>query len=373
MRLHRILTSTAVLSLSLFTVISASAQTATTPVNRRARVRPAPVAASTDASQPLEAPVISSTAEAPRWTQGLKWSAFFDGEGRYGNKDTIPSRGFTINDGALFVTKDFSQARALIDLPFFSDTSAGTNHFLFASQEAQAFVEFNKWEHSFVKVGQYETFFGVEANHSRDRFFANAGVLKSYFLPYTHTGAQYGYRTGGLTARAQLTDPNGAGAMAQENPEVAGDLRFDVNNAYAALGASVNQARASSTTNNTNLLVDLTGGLIRTGFRIDGQIDAKTTANTNKTGMGFGLYGSMPVSQALALGARIEYATNVFAVLPNNIANTYDSIFALAVGPSYKLMQDITLRGDLTVGSYTATAGYNDTQFGVAVSLVAEL
>ncbi len=303
----------------------------------------------------------------------LKWDAFVDVEGRLSSDSMLPSRGFTVNDGALYLQRDFNRAKAYVGLPFFSDVSGGTNRFVFADQRAQAYIEVDRWAPWSFTLGQYETFLGIERNASRDRFFANVGLLKSFLLPSTHTGFLAIYQLPSVLLRAQLTDPSGAGSLGQANPEIGLQASTKPNAPMTgAVGLTYNQAPVSAVNGNTNLLVDFTGAMTVSKTKIQGEFDFKEIPNSTKVELGLGVFGSHPFSESVSFGGRFELLSNPYlATLPNN-GGVYDSAVEFAAGPLYRFERDLIMRGDLGIINYSVS-GNNSTSFVASLSLVAEI
>lgn len=310
-------------------------------------------------------------AEAHR-VSNFKWDAFIDVEARIPNKDTLADRGVTLNDAALIMSKDFGRAKAFVGLPFSSTLSSGTNDFKFAADQAEAYFQLEKWSPLLLRFGQYETFLGVEPNHSRDRFIADMGAVKTYLLPKTHTGAQVGYIVQALTLRAQIANPNGATAMANQNPELGFSSRFDGGPGYGALSATYNEGKSTGGGQTSNLIFELKGGLVAEKLHFDGEVVVRKWAGYDKTANGFGAFAAYPIDDALALGGRFEYLKDAY-ITRNNTGVAVDSVTTFAFGPSYKLQQDLTVRGDFSLATEKAGSASEETILGVTVSLVADL
>lgn len=313
------------------------------------------------------------TADHPRLVKemevrrGFHFEAFAEPQVTIVNKDWYPSRGFTLNDAALYLGKDFSHGlAAMVDLPFAS-TLAGTGTSVgFATSRAQAYVQWLRGPLQ-VKFGQYDTIYGYEKNDSRDRFFADAGTIKQWLVPVTHVGALVGYSVGDLTFRGQLTNPRDTATMANQNPEFGLQVRFDGEALSVAGGLTLSDQKIVS---GTSLLVDLMASLKMDPFTGAVYFDSLKSAGFDRRANGFGVQGAYDLSPELGLGGRIEYASD-FIDLTTGLAVRQKNAFAVSVGPSYRWLPDLTLRGDVDVASIHPELGESITLFGLQGSVVA--
>ena len=377
--------------------VSASESNAQT---RRAR-RPAAATASpttTTATVPnvdAAAAPIANVSNSGARRAPLNWDAFIDVKAVLPSKeDGVVDRGFSVNDAALYLAKDFSNASAIVDLPFSSTYgSGGANGFAFAQTKAQAYVHMNFGALG-VRVGQYDSFFGIEANDSIARFFANQGLLKGTGVtPLTHTGAQLVYSASRFTVRGQVANANGAGTMTDADPEVGVQARFDGGGFFAAVGGEYGTYRTNAS-DKTNYLFEVLGGMVVNKFTLGAQLDVRKFSGasasgpntaypaSDKTGFGLGLLGTYEFSDALALGARVDFVkdVNVALAIPpyaqsfNSANAAVDNAFLVSFGPSYKLDQDLTLRADLSIMNAKGANGAGDsTVVSALASIVARL
>ena len=304
----------------------------------------------------------------------LNWDAFLDVEARWPNRNDLDDRGFSVNDGALYVSKDISKGSILLDLPFYSTLSNSDNNFSFATRRAQAVVAFT-FGSVVTKLGQYDTFLGIEPNDSRDRFFANGGIIESYLLPQTHTGFQAAFQSDQFILRGQITDPSVAGnssnTMDNTNPEFGVQAQANMGGGYGALGLTLNEGK-NATGNSQNMIVDVKGGGVFDKFRLDAEFLLTKVQLVDKTGNTFGVYGSYLYDDALSFGGRVEFGKDVtIAIAPG--PGTLDSVTHFAAGPSYRLDQDLTVRGDFSFLDVKPPVGDSTTIFGLTISMVATL
>jgi len=341
---------------------------------------PPPPAAHETVSLPAGTPPVPEmnttgmpTADQPLLTRetevrrGLHFEAFVDAQGALVNKNWYPGRGFTLNDAALYLSKEFTHGlSAMIDLPFASSSTATGTSIGFGASRAQGYVQWltGPWQ---AKFGQFDSIFGYEKNDSRDRFFADAGLVKSIMLPATYVGALGGFSAGQFTVRAQLTDPHDTETMANVNPELGLQARFDGQPVFAAAGFTIND---SKTADGSNMLIDLMAGVKMDKLMGAVYFDDLKTAGVDKHGDGFGVQGAYNVSADLGLGARVEYASDV---TDNTIgaAVPMKSMFEVSAGPSYRWLPDLTVRADVDFASLSPVTGDSSTLFGLQGSIVA--
>jgi hypothetical protein len=340
----------------------------TAPVSAPAPIEPAPVELA-----PLP---VSQTASNLEIRHGLTLDGFVDAALAIPSRNYLYApgdlkRGFFLNDAALILGKDYARTHAFIELPF-EGSGSTTNAFSFATKKAQAFVSMDRGAMVF-KFGQYNSFIGIEANDSRDRFFTDSSLVRTFMLPFTHTGVQAAYVMEGstrFTLRGQVANSNSAGQMGgTQNPELGLQARADATAGYGGLGLLLSEQKGVDS-DSMNLLVDLAGGLNFGQLHTGAEVDFKKTGGQKDSG--FSILGLLAYQMTpdLALGGRLEYLKNVFVA-----ANEFDNAFSLAVGPSYKIDEGLLLRGDFNVNSVKPTTAALDsrTYFGVNFSAVASL
>ncbi len=298
--------------------------------------------------------------------RGFHFEGFAEPQVTIVNKDWFPTRGFTLNDGALYISKDFTRGlSAMIDLPFGSTVAASGTSVGFAGSRAQAYVNWVTGGLQ-VKFGQYDTIYGYERNDSRDRFFADAGIVKSSLVPLTSVGALVGYSFGGVTIRGQLANQHDTNTMANANPELGLQVRYD-GPFFVAGGLTFSDQKNTS---GSNMLVDLMAGLKAERFMGAVYFDDVKTAGIDKHSTGFGVQGAFDVTPDLGVGGRIEYASD-FNDLSTGTAAAVKNEFMVSAGPSFRWLPDLTLRGDVDVASISPVVGDNVTVFGLQGSVVA--
>jgi Putative beta-barrel porin-2, OmpL-like. bbp2 len=253
----------------------------------------------------------------------------------------------------------------MIDLPFGTPAGTTTNGVAFGEEKAQAFLQWNT-EVLQTKFGQFDTIFGVEQNDSKDRFFADAGLVKSNIIPLTHTGALVGAGFSNFMIRGLIADPRNTSTQTNTNLEFGVQGRFDMAPFYVAAGALYNQAKVAN--ERTNLLIDVMGGFRAETFRIDAFYDNNKVAGVDDASNSLGVLGTFDLSPGFGLGGRLEWASDI------NFGGNQADAFEITAGPSFKVLPEITLRGDVTFADvdFADTTGLEDRSvFGLNVSAVA--
>lgn len=318
--------------------------------------------------------VLRTPAQQSEFRRGLSMEVFIDTQAKITNKDTVNDRGFTLNDAAIYVSKDFkSDVTAFVDLPFYSELVPGSSRFVFAEKKAQAYLAIRRLPVA-VRLGQFDTIYGIERNDSRDRFFADNGVVKEYIIPDTHAGLLGGFSSHNngidFVIRGLIANPSDQTNLANNNPEFGAQFRLEGARGYGAFGFLLNEAK-NVPTNSTNMLINAVGGFAFDKFRIDGEFDNKKTATVDTSATAFMLLGTYQHTDDLGFGGRLEYLTDPF--VPGT--GVLKTITAFAVGSSYKLEEGLVVRGDFSLSSFNAAnaVGGDETVYGVNLSVVASL
>jgi|GEM_PF-2761422 len=380
-----------------------------------AQAQPAPRRRHAPPPSPISPPAVDATVTAPVVPapmspaadvhHAFNFEAFVDANARVTSRNYLfdeagrndLNRGFSVKDGALILSGELShQTRAVIELPFYTAMGATTNALTFAQGYAQAYAAYTLARAPLTfKLGQYASFFGLEANSSRDRFFTQEGGAKSYITPWTHTGAQVSYATDGSTkfsflgqvanANTATSGTSSVGALGDNNIELGVQARIDAGIGYGALGVSYDRAQtlpASGTfndSNDTNTLIELMGGMNLGSFSWGLQLDSKKTAGFKDSAFAATLLGTFQVNADLGLGARVEIMNNTAVLATATGGAAVDEMkngYGIAVGPSYKLDNNLTVRGDLnytTMKFDDLNNGNSRSYLGANLSIVATL
>lgn len=309
-----------------------------------------------------------TSASSPSMNAIKKPIAFVDVLAYFPNNDTIPSRGFTLNEGALYFGKEFSRASAFIDLAFKPSINPADRSLDFSREQSQAHLHF-QFESSILTLGQYDSFFGVEAEDSRDRFFAYQGAMAGILHPSTHTGLMVKFKNGDMIARAQLANPNGSPAMTTLSPELGGQLRLERGDSYGALGISIAEEREGLHRQST--LIDLMFGSVTSSrdIEFDFEVSLRKESGSDRQALGLGAFGNYLVDESLTWGARLEALSNLQGLAFS--AGIIERITQFSVGPSYRFEPGLTFRGDLTYQAIKSTTSEQST-YALTASAVAD-
>lgn len=293
-----------------------------------------------------------TSASSPSMNAAKKPFAFIDVLAILPNNDTVPNRGFSLNEGALYFGKDFSRASAFVDLSFGPSVNLTDRSLVFSHESSQAHIQY-QLESAVLTLGQYDSFFGVEAEDSRDRFFASQGSIATFLHPSTHTGVMVKFKNGDLIGRVQMANPNGSPEVGPQNPELGAQLRLERGAGYGALGLSVGEE--SEGIHRQSTLVDLMFGLVSGDgeFQFDFDVSLRKESGVDRQVVGLGAYGNYLVNDSLTWGARFESLNNLQGI--GRLGGFIERITELSVGPSYRLEPGLTFRGDLTYSSIKST------------------
>jgi hypothetical protein len=322
---------------------------------------------------------------APR-DAAFSWDAFIDVKATAPGKRAFgANRGVTLNDAAIYLTRVSPAGLIHVDLPFYSHLDnpvpigSQPNAFRFAERKAQAFVEIRQEEFSF-RLGQYDTFFGFEPMDSRERHFADAGILRANLLPRTHSGFQMGHGFDRIRIVGQIANPNGSGRILEkENPEFGFHVRYRGPAGMGAVGFTLNEI-SEFVQNRTNMILDFVAGTQIDRFALDCEFLLKKSQEEAKTGTAFGLMGAYNHSPKLEIGVRFETAQDIEIrdlerhLSGGAVGGFAESIHHFAIGPSYILAPEFVLRADLT-RTNLRLRNWTEEQsiFGFAFSIVASL
>jgi hypothetical protein len=150
---------------------------------------------------------------------------FADAQLLWGESGT--NSGFTLNDGALYLSRNHLDTEFFVGLPFTTQnapnptslpngnsgqsTSADLN---FAGAKAQAYIGHKYGNHVFWRAGQFDGLYGYEGNSTKELFFSNQGQLWGE-LPTVQTGLTVGLKpTEQLTLQAVVANHHDEGQKA---------------------------------------------------------------------------------------------------------------------------------------------------------------
>lgn len=298
--------------------------------------------------------------------KGLSFDAYLEPELVLSNRDDFPlNKGFTLHDAAFFIRKDFSRGlTASIELPYSSQasmTSSASNVFSLPAARAQAYMQYDRGQSS-TQFGQFASTFGFEKNDSRDRFFADAGFIKTYLSPTTFQGVRSTGTFDRFSVSGMVANLVDSGSLVNQNLAYAVQGRMNFARGYATAGVLSGQDKDSGNTlkgHDSYTLIDVMGGYRFDRLQLDASFDSKNTPGFDKATMAYAVFGTYDLSsQPIVLGARFEYMNNpVFS----SASPQYSSAWDLAVGPSYRFSDDVSFRGSVAFGNITAgVSGISD-------------
>jgi hypothetical protein len=308
----------------------------------------------------------------------VKMSGFVDANYRWRNLGQS-SEAFRISDGALYFSKDMSNAKVMIDLPF-SGGSSTTNTFSIATTQAQAWISHKCDWGITTKFGQFDGIFGYEANDSADRIFNLSGLLATG-TPVTHTGLLFNYMFTDMTGmNFYVSNPPNTGALGGDNM----DYGLQFNTSFDALkinfGARHWKVKANGSADS---LYDLNGSYTMGDTELGGQITRKKSGTYSTTGMGGGLWVNHKFTDTMKWALRGEYtgkyltssvlttAAVVGATTATSTAAVYTTLLSPAAwqvttGPSFAMTKDLTVRMDYTYYKLKPTSGGKAATFTTA-------
>ena len=406
---------TTIATVSAFALVTAAVPAQAKTKNTTTTTTTTTTAESTTAQQATTTETVRNDVDVPdiRPMSADSGSAFkvgFDGfvdvQGKVTNHRDVSDRGFTLNDAALMMRANYKFAEAVVDLPFYttdtgtpSSTNPHSNAFNFATEQAQAYLNFHNFSSMpiYVRAGQYDSFFGLEANDSRDRFFADKGIIKN-MLPWTSTGALAGWSHDGMTLQAQVangpslaTNPalatgqwtSSGGSMTDTSPSYALNAKYDKNGKLASLSVMFDHNSGAVVGSPDGLLVDAIVGCKEnrwsTGLEFVDRKDPGTAGALNTSGdkadynnsWGIAVLGAYHMTDALSAGMRFEYAHDP-VIAPGTIQ--LGDVIQGSIGPVWQLEKNLALRADITAGhmaSHATIDGRMD--YSLTASAVASL
>lgn len=261
------------------------------------------------------------------------WSKF-DSDSTEENVNT-----FTVPDGALYLNGKSGMTEVLVDMPFAaSDSNADFSHF---ETKGQAWVG-AKYDNGLNwKIGQFDTFVGMEGNDSVDNHFNKGGLIYDN-LPTVHRGLGLGYDFSdmlGLTLVVANANYTNDGAMTDGNP----DMGVGINAKLEGFEFSVGGIFGKDVANDENrILVDVLASTelagIDLGLEFGMQKDDATEFRADAYRYLVGLDLGYEVDEALRLGTAVEWS---------KLKDSKE--LEWRVGPQYKLSDAMTAKLDYTL------------------------
>jgi hypothetical protein len=293
-----------------------------------------------------------------------KAGGFVDAQFNMSNAGT--TNGFSVNDGALYLTAETGTTSVNIDLPFFSDAfGSGDNSFTFATTKAQAFFMKKYDTGGCWKLGQFDTIFGFEANDSPDIQYSHQGLIFANILPLTHTGLHYMHTFGKeLTLNLIVANKFNHGHADGLDMDYGAQLVFKNDSFHLFGGVLLGKDHASS---NMNSLIDVLAGVTQGSLTLDAELDLTKSAAAPDTGLGILANVAYNVNKDVGLGVRGEFLSKVTDTL--NVARFQQ--IGVTAGPQFTLSSAAKAKVDYSLVSTTLVdGGASVTSHAAALSVV---
>lgn len=287
-------------------------------------------------------------------SKSVSVGGFVDAQARW--KSKTESDGFAIHDGAIYLSKEFSKGKFMLDLPFKWDaTAAGSNNdFQFAKGKAQAYLNYSLHKMVSAQIGQWDTGYGFEVNDSVDNTFTDTGLIYG-INPVTHTGLMLALTpevpTGALTVKAFTADANNRGKKDGVNLEYGGQVSYSHDFFHAAAGYLFFSDKSVS--KKRHYLDFLLGASLMDRVNVDAEIvllkdPNLTTGNNDKWGQGYLLNAVLKATDMINLSVRGEMTKKT----PGS-----ESVTQVTTGPQIALTEALKLRADYTLNRTKAISG----------------
>jgi hypothetical protein len=223
--------------------------------------------------------------------------------------------GFLVNDGALYISHLTERLEAKIDIPF---RMAGleTANFELGATRAQAYVSW-KWNNGLrVKLGQFDTTFGLEANDTVDVPFTRQGIVYNSTDPFVHTGMMLSYDWAKeLSLNFYLADPNDRGVMIGKNPQFGAQILYasELRLTAGALLTDVGVGWA--------IYADTTAGVTLGKFTVDTEVNLNQSPTLTRS---YGLLGQVmwSANEEFSYGTRTTDSTLCRTTVENRSKST---------------------------------------------------
>jgi len=235
---------------------------------------------------------------------------------------------FSIYQGSLMLNDSFDSGEFVLDIPFRTTTTnpQQTNSLELATQEAQAFIEYEYSTSVFWRLGQFDSFYGLEENDTTEIFFPRKSGIFT-MTPTTQTGflvgwtntiwkAQFVIGNADQVGKQNPNDTHEVGAqLGWQNKHSSFDLSFLMvghRGNYQLNGGAISRDRQA------RLLLSLVGettfGPLQVGVEGDlvrSQYDKAYSNGTLKSqpfGYGFLVQAMYNVTEQWGVGFRYDYS-----------------------------------------------------------------
>lgn len=267
---------------------------------------------------------------------------------------------FRVGDGAVYFTEKSGATSVTVDIPFMVSATGANNDFQIATAKAQAYIMHTYDFGLSWGLGQWDSIYGMEANDSANRRFAQAGLLVGT-RNQTHTGFLLSYANGPIVFDAFASNPHGQGLRNGDNLEYGGKLKY-THSAFYISGGYMHHKEV--TTAESSMFTDFTLGTKQGAFSADAEVVlAKAAAAGAETGFGLGVWLGYDVNTDWNVAGRFELASKLIGTIHSRMQWT--------LGPAYKMSDKVTTRLEYTGTSTTlVTGGTSESSNGGILSTV---
>jgi hypothetical protein len=316
---------------------------------------------------PLVAPL--TNVHAVEGPAVVRVSGFVDPQLQITSSGNTVSKGFVLNDGALYVDGSVESTEFKIDIPL-RMFSTGNVDFDIAKTRAQAYASAKysnglKW-----KLGQFDTTFGFEGNDTVDIAFTRQGIVYTFTDPFVHTGLLVGYEMGEMSFNLYATNPNDSGILPSgtkpsdpfANPVTNNGMQYGAQFVYTSpelRGSLGGLTFMNGKSNMSDIYYDVTLGVTIDAFSMDAEISYNKVGANATASYGYLLQLMYTGPEGLSFGARGEIVND----RSQRESRMYDQLGAVSkqsllfVGPQYAVNSALKLKLDYTYQSVVATEG----------------
>lgn len=290
----------------------------------------------------------------------VKVGGFVDTQMNIGLGDA-QTYGFTLNDGAVYLSKELSGSKVMVDLPFRlasgTPNGGGSPNFELGIVRGQAYVE-HKYANGFRwKLGQFDTSYGFEVNDTVDVAFTSQGIIYNNTDPFVHMGMQLGY---------DFTDKLGMNILVGAGPQDSGFMAKNEKPSFGlqfvstadfrwSLGTIMDMVTAVSDNKSAlDMYFDVTLGKNLGNLAVDLEFNYKMAksiqvgaadAMADQKRMGILANIMYSFNETLSAGTRIEYASQMNASTDKNLR--------VIVGPQMQMTPAMKVKFDYTLDQVT--------------------
>lgn len=305
----------------------------------------------------------------------VELGGFVDGQAQASTASDT-SRGFMVNDGALYLSKSVQSVSFLIDMPF-RLVQAGTPNLEFAAVKAQAVVGQQFKNGMRWKVGQFDTTYGLEANDTVAVPFTRQGNVYNFTDPFVHLGLQIGYDFAEeFGVNALVASPSDSGTLGpSKRPQMGLQLVKSGNKRFSVGGL----VTAQPGFDRYSYYGDVTLGLSVGRLLLDAEVNVQKragerTADGKVLPMGVGSLAQVlvQVTRKMTAGVRGEFISSLSHRDPRAaVLDEYLKYQTLVfVGPQYRLHQSLVVKADYSLQLDEKFSGDKATIHGLQASAV---